>query len=349
MCERAVGSLIAITFALFSVGQAEAQVTRTSGWTVRVAPHADLWYHAMSILQLPSSSALPTYDREHLRAIDAAKREAGVYPTALDKKAAAIREDFVQYPSFAALHLVPGYFPDATPERMVAALLGAVDGEDAGQARPDVALGLAIVGRLFSTSREREAFKDFVELVEEEWLTFYQSYWEQTRPAAAAMISEAQRVVDAMVESSIGTTLVRWHLQRGTMFLSAPIGTAGRIYVGDPMNPSDNVVIVRRGPLSTSATASALSLIRELCVPQMQEAVSSFEISLLDEYEATRAWSRAAVLCGERLIEHNAPEYAQWYRDAFVETARGMSPVEFAEVFAIDSRLDGWIDHIIGN
>ena len=202
---------------------------------------------------------------------------------------------------------------------------------------------------MFSTSREREAFKHFVELVEDEWSTFYQSYWEQTQPAATAMVSDAQTVVDAMVESSIGATLVRWHLQRGTVFLSAPVGAAGRIYLGDPMNPSDNVVIVRRKPSPTSATASGLSLVRELCVPQMREAVSSFEIGILDEYDATRAWSRAAVLCGERLIEHNAPEYSQRYRDAFIETARGMSPTEFAEVFAIDSRLDGWIDHIIGN
>ena len=348
MRRRALRTLLTIAFVSFSVGQSDAQVTRASGWTVRVAPHVDLWYHAMSVLLLPSSSALPTYDREHIRAIDAAKREAGVYPTALDAKAAAVRADFAKYPSFAALHLVPGYFPDATPERMLEALLGAVDGTDAGQARPDVALGLALVRRMFSTSREREAFKDFVELVDEEWSTFYRSYWEQTHPATE-LVRDVQTIVDAMVESSIGTTLVRWHLQRGTVFLSAPVGAAGRIYVGDPMNPSDNVVIVRREPSPASATASGLSLVRELCVPQMQEAVSSFQIGALDEYEATRAWSRAAVRCGERLIEHNAPEYGQPYRDAFVETARGMSPLEFAEVFAIDARLDGWIDHIIGN
>ncbi len=108
------------------------------------------------------------------------------------------------------------------------------------------------------------------------------------------------------------------------------------------MHPSDNVVIV-------SATASGLSLVRELCVPQMREAVSSFEIGLFDEYVATQAWSRAAVVCGERLIENHVPQYTQAYRDTFVETALGMSAAEFAEVFAVDPRLGDWIDVMIRN
>ncbi len=342
MRERATRLLIAIVFVSFAVGVVDAQVTLASGWNVRVAPQVDLWYHAMSILRLPNLSALPTFDREHIRAIDAAKREAGVYPTALDDKAADVRDDFEKFPSFDALHLIPAYFPDATPELMLAALLGAVEGEDVGRASPDVALGIAAVARMFDTSLERKAFRHFVELVEEEWASFYQSYWERTQPTATAAIENAQAVVDAVVASPIGTTLVRWRLQGGTVFLSAPVGTAGRVYVGDPMHPSDNVVIV-------SATASGLSLVRELCVPQMREAVSSFEIGLFDEYVATQAWSRAAVVCGERLIENHVPQYTRAYRDTFVETALGMSAAEFAEVFAVDPRLGDWIDVMIRN
>ena len=341
--------LVVIVFVSFGVGVADAQVTLPSGWSVRAAPQVDLWYHALSILQLPDLSALPMYDREHIRAVNAAKREAGTFPTALDDKASDVREDFQKYPSFDALQLVPAYFPNATPERMLSALLGAVEGEDAGGASPDVALGIAVVGRMFETSRERKAFRNFVELVEEEWATFYQSYWENTQSTAVAMVPDVQAVVDAVVASSIGTTLVRWRLQGGTVFLSAPVGVAGRIYVGDPMHPSDNVVIVRREVSPTAASASALSLVRELCVPQMREAVSSFEIGHFDEYVATQAWSRAAVVCGERLIENHVPQYTQAYRDTFVETARGMSAAEFAEVFAIDPRLDDWIDVIVRN
>ena len=349
MFERAVRWLFAIMFVSFSVGWAEAQVTRASGWSVRVAPQVDLWYHALSILQLPDLSALSMYDREHIRAVNAAKREAGTYPTALDDKVSDVREDFQKYPSFDALQLVPAYFPNATPERMLAALLGAVEGEDAGSASPDVALGIAVVGRMFETSRERKAFRNFVELVEEEWATFYQSYWESTQSTAVAMVPEVQTIVDAVLGSSIGTTLVRWRVQGGTVFLSAPVGAAGRISVGDPMNPTDDVVIVRREVSPTAASVSALSLVRELCVPQMREAVSSFEIGLFDEDAVTQAWSRAAVVCGERSIESHAPQYSQAYRDAFVETARGMSATEFAEVFAIDPRLDDWIDVIVRN
>ena len=157
-----------------------------------------------------------------------------------------------------------------------------------------------------------------------------------------AAVEDAQTIVDSVVASAIGTTLVRWRLQGGIVFLSAPVGAAGRIYVGDPMHPSDNVVIV-------SASASGLSLVRELCIPQMREAVSSFAIGQFDEYVATQAWSRAAVVCAERLIENHVPHYTQAYRDTFMETARGMSAAEFAEVFAIDPRIGDWIDVIIRN
>ena len=149
---RILGAIAALT--IVAVSPVDGQVTRVSGWTVRVSPAVDLWYHALAVVQLPGIQALPMDARGYAQQVTETKRAAGLYPTELDDEAKDVRDSFEDHPSFEALHLIPTLFPNATAERMLEALLGAVDGEDAGAAKPDVALGIATVGRLFPTSRE---------------------------------------------------------------------------------------------------------------------------------------------------------------------------------------------------
>ena len=342
---RLFGAIAALT--IVTVSQADGQVTRVSGWTVRVSPAIDLWYHALAVVQLPGIQALPMDARGYAQQVTETKRAAGLYPTELDDEAKDVRESFEDHPSFEALHLIPTLFPDATPERMIEALLGAVEGEDAGGAEPDVALGIAMVAQLFRTSRERKDFRKFVELVEAEWSTFYEAYWNETNRDRHRIETDVQSAVDDLVQSSMALTLQAWRVQSGIVFVSRAVGPSGRISIGDAINPADNVVVVRLAPENAPTTA-AVSLIRELCVPNLEALVKNLGVGRFDPYVAAQASGRGAVLCGARVVEDHLPEYAQRYRDVFVPTAPGMDAPEFEQVFAVDPRLDARIDELVG-
>ncbi len=327
---------------------AAAQVTRASGWVVSAGAHIDLWYHGMALVGTQTHSALPMYNHDHVRVVTAAKRAAGVYPTELDREADEIREEIEKYPTLAFLHFVPAYFPHATPQRMLHALRRAADGDDAGAARADVALGIDAVGRALRSSKERNALRRFVDLLESEWSTFYAVYWRDREAATMAAVERAQSVVDELVSSSMAANLTDWRLQSGAVFVSAPVGPNGRIFAGDPQNPADNVVIVRLPPARDDpGMQAALSIPRELCFPQVDASVEALRIGQMDRYEAEQAAGRGAVRCGELLIDAHVPRLSQSYRDAFVETATGLTVEEFAAVFAVPARLEERIRSLV--
>jgi hypothetical protein len=302
----------------------------------------------MATVAMPNVSALPMYDPEYLRAVTGAKQSHGVYPTNLDEEAADLRRDFSENPAFESMHFVPAYFPNATPEQMLDALLRVADGGDAGGESAEVAFGIDAVRRIFRSRDERKTLRKFVELLSAEWSTFHASFWNDRHTATMESVAQAQAVVDDLVRSPLAASLARWREQSGAVFLSTPVGAEGRIFLGDPMNPADNVVIVRLPENSpTGALTAALSLPRELCFPQITTAVQALRIGQFDPYQAEQASGRGAVLCGARLIDRHLPRYSQVYRDAFMETAPGMTAQEFAAAYTVDPRLDTRITELV--
>jgi hypothetical protein len=276
---------------------------------------------------------MPLYNTGYSEAIEAAKREVEIFPTPLDTLASQFRAAFEQDSTFEILHFVPLYFGLAEVTTMLETLESVASGGDPTD------FGSNVVANVLQNREQRELLRLFVSTLEQEWDLFYQVHWREQRSARRPWIAAAQRIWDRDLAPALSQWLTSRDLMGGVVLTSESVGPEGRIFSGDPEDNSDNVTAVMLPP--DNSGASALSLVRELCFPLVSELVESRGIAAGDRVFAERISSRAAVRCGELLLQQHAPEYAEHYRGVFLSQLgqSGSSRDAFERVFTVDAGL----------
>jgi hypothetical protein len=286
-------------------------------WLVQPRTQADLWFHALAVIQADQPGPLGLYSAEYAGQIRTIKQELGVYPTLLDSLAPKLRKAMAE--GSDVMHFVPLYFPRASAERMIEVLKAVArrrtnDPRLVGQ---DVRNGVQVMTQVTEDGRARRLLEDLVEVMEDEWNVFFRDYVKQLHTEQETRYAAIQSMWDSLFVPQLGPYLERRRLNAGSVFPSPALGPEGRIVDLDGFSAADQVVAVQL-PLSTSGPApSVFAFLKELCFLIVDDRMLLQYAEDAADLEDMRR--RAAVRCGHMLLELYSPILVGSYRRVFLD------------------------------
>ena len=316
-----------------------------SGWVVLSEPRVDLWYHGLAVVGFGETDDSSMYDVEYLERVRATKQELGIYPTPLDERAEKLREEFEKDRAFELFHYVPLYFPRASRERMLQALMAVADQRtrDSTIAGRDTRAGMRLLEAQFRERGQRRWLREFVEFLQEEWDLFYGDFREQTAAGDATYLAVMSRRWDTEVEPAISEFLIEEQLDSGLIYIAPALGLEGRMFEGSSFQRTVHALAVWAPPWN-DPRASLFSAVREMCYSAAGTALRSAGEMLSPEMV-----TRAAVQCGSRLLQNSSPALAAEYRSVFlraagVEASGGEVAAAFQEAYQLDPAVLDSVD-----
>lgn len=286
-----------------------------SGWRIAPAAHADLWFHAMAVMGVDPAGPLGLYNAEYAQVILEAKREAGVYPTPLDREAPSVRRRLGDS-LLQNLHFLPLWFPDATPER----LLDEVSKATADRVRVPMgggSVGRMVLAQLSQDGRARQLLATLVNAMREEWELFYRDYHARFQAEHASEYAAMQDLWDHRLSGPLTPFLERRRLTSGRVMPSPPIGPEGRIVEEGDFVPDDQVVAVQYPPSAEGPEESVFAFLKELCFLLIDDRM--LREAAPEEKDLSALQRRAAVRCGALIVDFYAPELSARYRRVFLD------------------------------
>ncbi len=294
-----------------------------SRWVFSGAPHIDLWFHGMAMVDPVGPGPLPLYDPSYPTRIRVLKERTGVPATPLDQRAGYFRDAFNRDPAFEVLHFLPLYFGEATRTEVFAALERlAVTGDGIPSDVPTRArFGAAAIGAVLSSPGQRALLGEFVSVLSAEWEGFFSDYRREGLPARNEIQAEAQSIWDQEFGPLIGPLLQELNLAGGTVFLSPAIGIEGRIFSGVPQNQQDNILVVSAPTVGDDARAVIFSMLREVSFPLVRQALASALEAGQGRGEAEGLAARAAIQTGALILQELLPGQVPAYQTFFLSRA----------------------------
>jgi hypothetical protein len=298
-----------------ALAQAPAIHADTAGWVIAPAAHADLWFHAMAVIGVDPAGPLGLYNAEYAQVIRETKREAGVYPTPLDREAPSLRRRLSDS-LLQSFHFLPLWFPDATPER----LLDEVSNVTAERVRVPMGgggVGPMVLAQLSQDGRARQLLATLVDVMREEWKLFYRDYHARFLAQHASEYAVMQELWDDRLAGPLAPFLERRRLTSGRVMPSPPIGPEGRIVGGSEFVADDQVVAVQYPPPAEGPEESVFAFLKELCFLLIDDRM--LREAAPEEKDLESLQRRAAVRCGALIVEFYTPELSARYRRVFLD------------------------------
>ena len=323
---------------------AQESPSEQGSWRVLPLPHVDLWYHGLAVTGFDGSGPDPLYDPSYRARVREVKQELGVYPSALDRGSPGFSAAFQADNAFELLHFVPLYFASAGPDRMLAALTQVAETGNATVEDPVAQFGAGIVAQLLPEERQLDALLDFTRALSEEWATWFEDAWTRSVLDRRVDLAALQSVWDQRFAGPLSPYLERHQLDQGALIVSPQVGLEGRVFAGSPADRTDNLVVVHLPPPGDRLEATLHYAVRELCFPAARLALDAAGPMPADRLAASARSTRAAVRCGELLLEELAPAEVAAYRRSFVPATASESDEATREAFHRAYPLDGGLE-----
>ena len=295
-------------------------------WTVTSRPDVDLWYHGLAYTGFGATAEQPIYDPGYVERTTAAKRQAGVYPTPLDRRAAEFASRFASEPRYEVLQFLPLYFPSA---EVFSAALGAwiqSGGDPRRVQNPQLAQAVAFLSQQFPTARDRQTLAEWLEVLEEEERLFWRQFYEEWQRELAGVSAAVQARWDELAPE-LQPFLDYLMLNGGEFLLSLPIGSEGRTV--DLGRRNNRVATLM--PSADQPEAAVWAVVHELTYPLVgtviEDQLAPAQRRELNEELLAR---RAAVRAGAMLLDRVAPDAAPDYRAAHLRWGGASVPASAA-------------------
>ncbi len=316
------------------------------GWSIERSAAADLWFHGLATVGFGAGPATRPYASGYGERMAQLKRARGVYPTPLDRAAEDLLKDLARDPALQTLHFVPLYFPEATREEFLTALLAVADEKtnDPERVTRVTRPGVAVLARTVRDGRQRGVLKRFVQALQEEWKLFYGSHWAESTEAVDDRMRAARARWRSAFEPSLEAFLTSQRLDRGTVMLSPALGPDGRLYEGVPASRTDNVVAVWLPPELDHQDVVTFSILHEMCYAAVEDAMQAPGVRASRE-----AAGNAAVRCGSMVLDTYLPDLRAPYDSVFLSlwAGTGERPADFATAYPLDDGLTRALDRLI--
>lgn len=313
-----------------------------SAWRIRGAPQADIWFHALAVIQADQPGPLGLYSADYATEIRAVKQERGVYPTALDSLASEFRRRISEEDELDFIHFVPLYFTNAEPERLFQALHAVArrKTDDPELGTRDVRVGIRIMNAAFRSGKARRLLRNLVDAMENEWEVFYRDYWQEQRAEQRERYKAMQTMWDSLFAEKLSPYLEKRRLTAGVVSPSPALGPEGRIVDLDDFDPRDQVVAVQMPLSSDRPEESVFAFLKELCFLLVDGRELERYAEDPDELEDLRR--RAAVRCGALLLDFYAPTLAGRYRRVFLDAVgaeESYTVAAFERVYSLEPEV----------
>jgi hypothetical protein len=287
-------------------------------WEFRSSPQADLWFHALAVIAADDEGPLGLYSADYAERIRDEKRRRGVYPTKLDSLTTSLREQLMDDdPVLQNFHFIPLYFPEAAPERLIAAVRAIARRKPEEVNGRDVRSGMVQLAPLAEDKDYRQLLEQLADAMQEEWEVFYRGYWEARRDTIEARIDAVQSLWDTAFAPALEPYLEGRRLSGGIIMPSAPLGPEGRIVDGSPFVATDQVVSVQFPVDEERPEGAIFAFLKELCFLLIDQRTVGAGAESPTAVEDLRR--RAAVRCGALLLQFYAPTRAAGYRRVFLD------------------------------
>lgn len=324
---RLLLSVLALANVMATADGAAGQEVEGS-WRFTSSPLAALWFHGMALVDAFGPGPNPLYDPAYPGEIRRRKVEAGLGSTSLDRRAGYFRGAFRRDPAFEVFHFLPLYFTQAGRGEVFSALevlAGAEEGIPRGVTTRS-AFGVAATGASLPTPAQRRVLGEFVQVLQEEWVEFYQSHWQRATEQRRAAQQTLQALWVEEFQPALVSPLQTMGFSGGTVILAQPIGAEGRIFSGSPRSTSDNVLVVSTPTELREAPFAAYAMLRELSFPFVRRVMAKVSRRTVDPNEEEKVAADAAVQVGALLLEQYLPDRLPDYRRFFLSRAVSSSP-----------------------
>jgi hypothetical protein len=306
-------AVVALTIGATAIGAQEAAGGDEGSWRILPLPHVDLWYHGLALTGIDGSGPDPLYDPSYRARVRQVKEGLGVYPSALDRNVPAFLAAFQADSAFELLHFVPLYFASAGPDRMLDALTQVAETGEARVEDPVAQFGAGIVAQLLPEDRQRDVLLEFTRTLSEEWAAWFEDAWTRSVLDRRVDLAALQSAWDARYAGPLRPYLQRHQMDQGALIVSPQVGLEGRLFAGSPADRTDNLVVVHLPAPGESLDAALHYAVREMCFPSARAAMVAAGPMPADRMAASARSTRAAVRCGELLLERLAPtEAIRW-------------------------------------
>ncbi len=309
-------------------------------WEFRTSPQADLWFHALAVIAADDEGPLGLYSADYAEQIRDEKRRRGVYPTKLDSMTTTLREQLMgDDPQLQSFHFIPLYFPEAAPERLIAAVRAIARRKPEEVNGRDVRAGMVQLGPLAEDKDYRRLLEHLADAMQEEWEVFYRGYWEARRDTIEARMEAVQALWDTAFAPSVEPYLEGRRLSGGIIMPSAPLGPEGRIVDASSFVATDQVVAVQFPVDEALPESTVYAFLKELCFLLIDQRAVGAGAESPTALEDLRR--RAAVRCGALLLQFYAPTRVAGYRRVFLDAvgARDSYTVAaFERVYDLETR-----------
>ncbi|MGB5527207.1 MAG: hypothetical protein WBN79_10135 [Gemmatimonadota bacterium] len=323
---------------------AQESAAEQGSWRVLPLPHVDLWYHGLAVTGFEGSGPDPLYDPSYRARIREVEEGLGVYPSALDRGSPGFAAAFQADSAFELLHFVPLYFASAGPDRMLSALTQVGETGNARVEDPAAQFGAGIVAQLLPEERQRDVLLEFTRALSSEWATWFEDAWTRSVLDRRVDLAALQSVWDERFAGPLRPYLERHQLDQGALIVSPQVGLEGRVFSGSPADRTDNLVVVHFPPRGDRLEATLHYAVRELCFPAARLAMDAAGPMPTDRLAASARSTRAAVRCGDLLLERVAPGEAAAYRRSFVPATASASDEATREAFHRAYPLDAGLE-----
>jgi hypothetical protein len=299
-----------------------------AGWRFTSSALASLWFHGMASVDPFGPGPNPLYDPAYPGEIRRRKTEAGIGSTSLDRRAGYFRNAFRRDPAFEVFHFLPLYFTQAGRTEVLSALEILAETEEGipGGVTTRSAFGVAAAGASLQTPTQRGVLGEFVQVLQEEWVEFYQSHWQRTSEQRRAAQETLQALWVGEFQPALASPLQTMGFSGGTVILAQPIGAEGRIFSGSSRSSSDNVLVISTPTEPGEARFAAYAMLREMSFPLVRRVMAEVGGRTVDPNEEEKVAAYAAVQVGALLLERYLPDRLPDYRRFFLSRAVSSLP-----------------------
>lgn len=341
----AIGFIVTATIIAASpAGAQEASAPDRGSWRVIPLPHVDLWNHGLAVVGFEGAGPDPLYDPSYRARVREVKEGLDVYPSTLDRRSPSLAAAFQADSAFELLHFVPLYFASAGPDRMLDALTQVAETGAATVEDPVAQFGAGIVAQLLPEDRQRAVLLEFTGALSEEWTTWFEDAWTRSVLDRRIELAALQSAWDERFAEPLRPFLQRHQMDQGALIVSPQVGLEGRVFAGSPSDRTDNLVVVHLPASGERLEAALHYAVRELCFPAARLAMEAAGPLPADRLTASARATRAAVRCGELLLERVAPGEAAAYRRSFVPATAAEADAATRDAFYRAYPLDAGLE-----
>ena len=280
-------------------------------WRFTAEHHVALWYHGLALTDAGTEADAPVpYYRTGYAAEAQAARRSGTSPLpALGSRLESANVD-------GALQFLPLYFNSWQQMRQAVDVWQQAGGDPARAGDAQTQAIIAFLSQRFSNPTQRAALIDFMNALEQERTSFFDTWWNQTQPTALAQETEA---LWRSYQPRLTSFLRYSDAEGGHATLTPALRGEGRAESGRGV-----AIVAVGGRAGEDPQAIVGRVIHELAYSLAAEAVrDAVAPARIREIGEDVLVARAAVRAGAMVIERTVPELLPAYREDYIRATGG--------------------------